>query len=289
MRKEKSFINQVNQSLAMKSYIQIPSLIKWTGSKRSLANQISLLAPKHNRYIEPFLGGGAVLYCLAKPGSIASDVYEPLMKIWQLVQEEPEKIIEDYKKKWQLLQKYFPNYFYEIRNRFNSYQNGQDLLFLSRTCTNGIIRFNSKGEFNNSLHVTRKGMHPDNFEKIVKKWNVKLDKIKLVAIDYREIIDSAKEGDFLYLDPPYSGSNNRYIQNLDVDIFFQNLEKLNSKGAKWALSFDGWRGSYSYINAIPCELYKQRIFLKSGNSAVKKVLNSSVEEVTESLILNYRP
>ena len=65
------------------------------------------------------------------------------------------------------------------------------------------------------------------------------------------------------------------------------LELANSKGAKWALSFDGTRGENDLVAEVPKELYKSHNLLKAGNSAVKKVLSSSVEEVKESIYLNY--
>ena len=81
----------------------IPSLIKWTGSKRKQAPLIAREAKSYNRYFEPFLGGGALLFLFAHEGAVASDIYEPLINLWKLIQSEPEEVISDYTKKWNAL------------------------------------------------------------------------------------------------------------------------------------------------------------------------------------------
>ncbi len=265
----------------------IPSLIKWTGSKRSQAQIISKYIPPYKRYFEPFLGSGALLYLAAVPGSIVGDIYKPLIDLWLLVQNEPQRIISNYKEQWEMLQDNFPNYYYIVRERFNSSQNPFDLNLLSRTCVNGIIRFNSQGHFNNSLHVTRKGMTPDKFSNIVELWHERVQGVKFVCQDYYLTISEANENDFVYFDPPYASSNNRYIKNLDTEPFYNVLMKLNDSGVKWALSFDGKRGEEYYIKEIPNDLYKRHILIHSGNSAVKKVLSGPLESVKESLYLNF--
>ena len=266
-----------------------PSLIKWTGSKRLQSIEISKHFPQAKRYHEPFLGGGSVLFFATKhfDDCIASDIYTPLITLWSRVKNEPEIVIDTYRKEWKSLQQDFPKYYYKVRERFNEKQSEHDLLFLSRTCANGIIRFNNKGEFNNSLHVTRKGMNPNNFERIVIEWSKQLVNTTFLNTDYSELINNANKEDFFYLDPPYYNSKNRYMNNLKYDCFLDFLEKLNSKGSKWALSFDGTRGNEDLTVDIPKELYKHHYYLQTGNYAVKKVLSSKLEKVSESLYLNY--
>lgn len=270
-----------------------PSLIKWTGSKRSQAAAIASFFPRKRDvgYFEPFLGGGAVAYHAAQTFSraCASDVYAPLIDLWTQVKLYPEKVIARYEEDWEKLQADFPGYFFIVRDRFNKNPNGQDLLFLSRTCVNGIIRFNRKGEFNNSIHLSRRGMKPTIFSNIVRNWNSILENTTFFTRDYSEIIEDVNEDDFVYLDPPYFNSHNRYVQNLDIDKFLTFLDALNRKGVKWALSFDGSRGEENFTYELPRELYRFHTKLTSGNSAVQKVLNDSVQKVDESLYLNYQP
>lgn len=265
----------------------VPSLIKWTGSKRSQAAVIAAHAPAHRRYREPFLGGGAVLYRLAAPGAVAGDVYAPLIQLWQRVQQQPETLVEDYRRQWHLLRETGPEYFYTVRERFNAGPNPLDLNFLLRTCVNGIVRFNEAGRFNNSFHLTRPGMDPDRFARSVAAWSGRLEGVRFVCADFEETLAETGEGDFVYLDPPYAGSKQRYTRNLEPDRLYQVLDSLNSRGAHWALSFDGWRGERDLTHPVPESLFKRRLAIASGNSAVGKVLNGPVEAVREALYLNY--
>lgn len=269
------------------SHGDVPSLLKWTGSKRSQALRIAALAPRYERYYEPFLGGGALLYMLGKPGSVGADIYAPLIAFWNMVRDDAEHLIADYDKQWTALQGDLPGYFYIVRERFNIEQRPEDLNFLMRTCVNGIVRFSKGGHFNNSFHLSRKGMLPQRFAKIVREWSVHLQGIEFRNGDFEQTTSDAKAGDFIYLDPPYAGNKQRYIGDLDVERFYRVLEDLNRRGVKWALSFDGSRGDTAYEFSIPIEIYKRKELLNSGYSAVAKVLNGPVEVVTESLYLNY--
>jgi len=267
---------------------KVPSLLKWTGSKRSQATAIVGLVPPHERYFEPFLGGGALLYLLAKPGARAGDIYGPLIGFWKLVRDRPRLLIKKYRADWNKLQQDLPGYYYEVRARFNKTKDPNDLSFLMRTCVNGIVRFNSNGEFNNSFHLSRKGMTPDRFEKILNEWNLRLKGVDFFEGDFEETVSTAKRGDFVYMDPPYLGNKQRYIGDLDFEKFLHVLENLNRKDVHWAVSFDGSRGSVEYNYSLPRSLFKRKVLLGSGQSAVNRVLNGPVQDVTESLYLNYK-
>jgi len=257
--------------------------------------------PHYRRYIEPFLGGGALLYLAAAPSSIAGDLYEPLIRLWQLIQMEPEKVINDYERKWMVLKEELdnvdlnkvqpgdgiPKYYYMLRKQFNQTKGPLDLNFIMRTCVNGIVRFNDKGEFNNSFHLSRRGMEPQRFKRIVELWHPVIQGVVFVCQDYINTLEMAEKDDFVYLDPPYAGNRQRYIKDLDLERFFTALEGLNRRGVKWALSFDGRRGKKDLIRTVPESLFKRQLLLISGNSAVNKVLNGPIEQVEESLYLNY--
>lgn len=279
----------------------IPSLIKWTGSKRKQAPLIAKEIPPYNRYFEPFLGGGALLYLCASENAVASDLYKPLIDLWILIQNEPEQVISDYTQKWNLLDAEYkelqakniknknglPKIFYDCRDSFNKTHNPLDLNFIMRTCVNGIVRFNDKGEFNNSFHLSRQGMKPEQFKKNVLLWNERIQDVIFKAQDYRQTVDDAKSGDFIYFDPPYANSHNRYVADLDLASFIETLERLNSKNVNWAVSFDGSRGKSDYKTKLPKEIFKRKILLSNGNSTLNNLLNSKKEEVFESLYLNF--
>lgn len=265
----------------------IPSLIKWTGSKRSQALRIAAEMVPYRRYIEPFLGGGALLFLAARPGSLVGDVYEPLVGLWKLFQAAPDQVIENYRLQWELLQKDLPAYYYRVRERFNQQPNPLDLNFLMRTCVNGIVRFNDRSEFNNSFHLSRRGMEPSRFAASVMKWSRAIEGVEFVCQDYQLTLNHAGEDDFVYLDPPYAGNQQRYVADLDVGRLWTVLEDLNARRVRWALSFDGRRGGNDLSHDVPQSLYKRHMMLASGNSAVHKVLNGPIEQVEESLYLNY--
>lgn len=243
--------------------------------------------PKRKRYFEPFLGGGAVLFLAAESGAVAGDVYKPLIELWQTVQREPQLLIENYREQWKALQDDFPGHFYTVRERFNQHPNALDLNFVMRTCVNGIVRFNGAGKFNNSFHLSRKGMVPRRFEQIVEDWHRVIQGVRFVCRDYVETVAEAGKGDFIYFDPPYAGNKQRYTKNLDLKRFYGVLEDLNRRDVKWALSFDGRRGDKDLTQVVPRDLYKSKLLLLSGNSPVGKVLNGPIESVEESLYLNY--
>ena len=279
----------------------IPSLIKWTGSKRSQAKLIFNLRPKYKRYIEPFLGGGSMMYLFAHLGAIGNDLYKPLVDLWILVRDHPEELIIDYQKKWGILNQELdqtdfsfmtkgnkmPSTFYEIRRQFNLSPNPFDLNFLMRTCVNGIVRFNNNKEFNNSFHLSRRGMKPERFTLIVREWHRQITGVQFYCKDYKTVISETKPSDFVYLDPPYAGTKNRYISQLNPSELFDELEKLNAKNVNWALSYDGRSGADDLTYNVPKNLYKNFHYIDNGNSAVKKVLNGPIERVEEALYTNY--
>lgn len=268
--------------------MKIKPFIKWSGSKRSQAQKIIAYFPKNIEiYYEPFLGSGAVLAHLNPKKAVGSDVNKPLIALWNLLKRSPEEIASDYRTKWNKLSDQGHTYFYEVRQNFNETGDPLDFLFLTRTCVNGLIRFNKSGEFNNSLHHTRKGIHPDLFEKIVFEWSELARPHKFTTESYERATAKATSGDFIYLDPPYFNTGTRYFGTIDYEKFLAYLADLNNRGIRYALSYDGSRGDISYVVKLPKNLYKRHIMLHSGNSAFNKVQNGKVEEVHESLYLNY--
>ena len=265
----------------------IQPAIKWSGSKRSQATMIKKYIPHFNRYYEPFVGGGSITYATSPDSGVCGDICEPLINLWRLIQSDYEELYEQYKARWERLQNESYLVFYEIRDNYNENQDSHDLLFLSRTCVNGLIRFNKNGEFNNSLHHTRKGIAPNRMRTILADWSERVQGIEFRSGDYWETTQDVQDGDFVYLDPPYFNTKGRYFGTIDFDRFLEYLDWLNKKGVKYALSFDGKRGDTDYTVELPEDLYKRHLMLPSGNSSFKKVMDKKSEAVYESLYLNY--
>ncbi|CAB1254141.1 Site-specific DNA-methyltransferase (adenine-specific) [Ruminococcaceae bacterium BL-6] len=263
-------------------------VIKWSGSKRSQASTIlSYLPEEFNNYFEPFVGGGSMLYAIHPKRSICGDICEPLISLWNQIKNEPEKLAEAYRERWNRLQEEGYTAYYAIRDDYNSNHDPKDLLFLSRTCVNGLIRFNSNGDFNNSLHHTRKGIQPERLRSIILDWSSHIQGADFFAQDYLITTETAKKGDLIYLDPPYFHTKGRYYGTINFESFLKYLEDLNCRGIKYILSFDGKRGDSDYTVMLPEGLYKRHEYIASGNSSFKKVMDKKNMQVYESLYLNW--
>ena len=263
-------------------------VIKWSGSKRSQAEKIRSFIPSDIRcYYEPFVGGGSILYALSPKEAICGDICGPLIELWNRVKTSPESVAEAYEKNWSRLQTEGYQVYYEIRDRFNQEKKADDLLFLSRTCVNGLIRFNANGDFNNSLHHTRPGISPDRLRRIILDWSNHICGTDFLEADYQITTSTAQKGDLIYLDPPYFHTKGRYYGTIDYDVFLSYLEDLNCRGIRYMLSFDGIRGKENYTVKLPKELYKRHELIPSGNSSFKKVMDKQNLQVFESLYLNW--
>lgn len=192
-----------------KNNTKFTPVIKWSGSKRSQVSTILRYVPTFNKYYEPFVGGGSVLYAAAPNSGVCGDICEPLIQFWNTVKSFPVQLADSYAERWEQLQKEGYQTYYVIRDRFNATPNAEDLLFLSRTCVNGLIRFNKNGEFNNSLHHTRKGIIPHSLKQILLDWSGHIQGISFICGDYRETTESITKDDFIYLDPPYFNTKGR--------------------------------------------------------------------------------
>ena len=263
-------------------------VIKWSGSKRSQAAEIIKYLPeKYDTYYEPFIGGGSMLYAINPKKAVCGDICEPLIALWDRIKNQPEELAEAYRIRWERLQNDGYLVYYDIRDEFNKNKQPEDLLFLSRTCVNGLIRFNAEGQFNNSLHHTRPGIDPGSLKKIILDWSEHIQGAEFTATDYTETTQKAGKKDLVYLDPPYFHTKGRYYGTIDYEAFLEYLDNLNKHGVKFILSFDGTRGEENYTVDLPKELYKRHIMIPSGNSSFKKVMDKQSLKVYESLYLNW--
>lgn len=269
----------------MKKY---PAIIKWSGSKRLVATELAQNFPRFERYFEPFVGGGAMLPYSRNCVGLAGDIIPELIQLWKAIQSAPSVVADEYEKRWLDLQENGQDVYYQIRESFNNTRNPFDFLFLSRTCVNGLIRFNANGDFNNSFHLSRPGINPCTFRAQLMDWSKAIHNVSFYTQDYRETLSDARRGDFVFLDPPYGGTKGRYTrEDFVLNDFYDMLETLNSKGVKWMLTFDGKAGERVYEYAPPKELFKAKFSVNTGNSAFTKVENRKIDKVEESVYLNY--
>lgn len=268
-------------------------LIKWTGSKRSQSELIVKNFPKEmNRYLEPFCGGCSVLWEVLNSdisvGSyVISDLNLDLINLWNEVKEHPYKLSVDYKFFWEemnsLSDKARNSFWYKIRDEFNEYREPSHFLFINRTSYNGLVRYNSNGDFNTSFHFSRKGIEPNKLNDVIFKWSEKLNKANVLFNNEHYINVIAGIKDFMYLDPPYANTGSMYFGKINKNELIQYLSFIK---CKWALSFDGFRGTEDKIVFIPNDIYKNHILISSGKSSFSRLKGSDIE-VKESLYLNY--
>lgn len=276
-------------------------VIKWSGSKRSQSSELIKLFPNSiDTYYEPFCGGCSMLRSLLESNIkvnnyICSDINKDLINLWNEIKYNPSQVILNYDKHWDKLNETDDRnlkrkYFEEIRSIFNETHNPFDFMFIMRTTTNGMPRYNKNGEFNNSFHITRDGIRPDKLAKIVIEWSNLLNNndVSFVNADYSVIFNNAKKGDFLYLDPPYANTKGMYYGSINKNSFFQNIQYLNDKNVKWVLSYDGISGDIDNTYNVPPSLYMEHKYIKSGNSSFKRTIGKSNDSIVyESVYRNF--
>lgn len=269
--------------------------IKWSGSKRSQSEEIINKIPdkEYNTYYEPFCGGCSVLFQLLNSDKkfkkyICSDLNSDLISLWNLIKNSPIKVINHYRVLWNELnscddKSYKRDYFNKIRDRFNKEKDPCDFMFIMRTTTNGMPRYNKSGEFNNSFHITRNGINPDTLEKIIMEWSSLLNKYNVEFINQSYLEINTNEDDFIYLDPPYANTKGMYYGTIDYDLLWNFLRNSN---CDYMLSFDGKTSSIDITYDVPKDIYNTHEYLYSGNSSFRRVIGKSNKEyVSESLYI----
>ena len=269
-------------------------VIKWSGSKRSQAENILTYFPKEiDTYYEPFCGGASVLRRLLSSDIkvnryVCSDLNSGLIDLWNEIINNPERVSSYYNRLWNELnvdddKQRKKEYFATVRERYNREHNPLDFMFIMRTTTNGMPRYNRDGEFNNSFHVTRNGIIPETLEKIIYEWSELLNKnkVEFMACSYDEI--KPEENDFVYLDPPYANTKGMYYGTIDYEKLWNWLRNLP---CKYALSFDGISGEEDNTWNVPEDVYSRYEYLLSGNSSFKRTIGKSNDSIVyESLYL----
>lgn len=220
------------------SNYKVQPFLKWAGGKRWLLRNENVKFPSsYNRYIEAFVGSASLFFTLSPKRGILSDKNPWLIDTYKAIKKDWKKVF-GYLKVHAL--KHNCDYYYSIRNQKskNIYTKAAKLIYLNRTCWNGLFRVNLKGEFNVPKGTKDKViLESDNFELVSKK----LKNIKLFDYDFEKVINMAREGDFLFIDPPYTvrHDNNgfvKYNKHLfswdDQERLYESLVRAVSKGAK---------------------------------------------------------
>lgn len=268
-------------------------VVKWVGGKRQLLDEIIPLLPKKiTSYCEPFLGGGAVLFSIQPRKAIVNDLNEDLIIVYKVIRDCVDDLIVSLKK-----HENTQEYFYKIRDidrDKSAYQEISDiekasrLIYLNKTCYNGLFRVNQAGEFNSPFgHYKNPNIVNEPVLRAVSKY-FNNNEINFLNEDFSVTLDRLKKGTFVYLDPPYDPvSDTASFTGYNKGGFDKNeqirlkncCDELTKKGIKFMLS----NSATEFIKS----LYKDyKIFIVKAKRAIN-VDASKRGEIEEVIIRNY--
>jgi DNA adenine methylase len=280
--------------LSAKEPVLLPLFLKWAGGKLQLIEQFENLFPhKFRNYYEPFVGSGAVFFYIKsrlKPNKvILSDSNEELINCFVVVRDKPSELIEllfNHRKK------HSKEYYYAVRSiessRLDSVDKAARLIYLNKTCFNGLYRVNSKGQFNVPFGDYD---NPSIFDKkTIFQASQLLQDVYLLPMTFEKVLDFAGKDDFVYFDPPYiplsrTSSFTRYSKG-DFSMKEQKrlsevFGKLDSRGCFVMLS--------NSDHALTRELYRD--YAKSTVIVrAKRLINSLPTKrgpINELVVTNY--
>lgn len=244
---------------------KVKPFLKWAGGKGQLLSEIEKYYPfangKVTKYAEPFVGGGAVLFDILGKYDLKevyiSDINAELTNTYRIIRDDIDSLVEML---YAMQSEFIPldtdnrkAYYTEKRERFNDLKINRDesiniekaalMIFLNKTCFNGLYRVNKKGRFNVPMGAYKNPMICD--EDNLRTVSEKLQGVTIVCGDYRESADFIDENTFVYFDPPYrpitdTASFTAYTENLFNDEeqieLADFVELMHRKGAKVVVS-----------------------------------------------------
>lgn len=232
----------------MKNSLLQPFL-KWAGGKRQLLPILKTKVPKrYNRYYEPFVGAGALLFEIQPKKAVINDINSELINCYNVIKEDLDDLIQDLSQ-----HKNEKEYYYRVRDldRSADYRNLSDIqkasriIYLNKTCYNGLFRVNSQGQFNVPFGKYKNPKIVD--EIVLKAINHYLtnNSVEIRNLDFEDALSDARTGDFVYIDPPYDPvSDTSSFTGYSVDGFGKEeqnrlksvFDSLDERGCKVMLS-----------------------------------------------------
>jgi len=226
--------------------------VKWAGGKRQLISVLNENLPdSFGTYFEPFLGGGALLFNMLternKQKCNISDLNSDLVLAYATIRDNVEDLISSLRQHEKYYQKDSKSYYYSIRESSpkNEIEKTSRLIFLNRTCFNGLYRVNRKGQFNVPLgkYTNPNIVNEDNLRSV--SHILTSSKVTIQCRDFESVLRDAKKGDLVYFDPPYQPVTNtanftsytsRSFTYDDLNRLADLCVKLDSKGCNVLLS-----------------------------------------------------
>lgn len=280
-------------------------MLKYRGGKSKEIPRIMEHIPVFNgRYIEPFLGGGAVFFHIEPEHAVINDINTPLMAFYQGVRDNytalrqeldaVENLYDNNRTAFDTLKALHPNervednneaLYYEIRDMYNNlvekrYSDALLYYFINKTAYSGMIRYNASGEFN----VPFGRYKSINTRLITERHSELLQRTELFNADYSEIFHMSRQGDFMFLDPPYDCvfsdyGNNGYREGFSEDAHRKLAQDFRNLGCM----------SMMVIGRTPLteELYHDLIVDEYDKQYSVNIRNRFKSESTHLVITNY--
>ena len=246
--------------------------VKWAGGKRQLIPILNENLPKSfGTYYEPFIGGGALLFHMLteRDGQKCSisDLNSDLVLAYTTIRDRIDDLISSLKSHEKNYRKDSKSYYYSVResNPRSEIEKTSRLLFLNRTCFNGLYRVNSKGKFNVPLgrYTNPNIVNEDNLRSVSNI--LQASKVSIKCRDFGAVLRDAKKGDLVYFDPPYqpvsdtanfTSYTNKDFTDKDLERLADLCNKLDSKGCKVLLSNSDSKQVSDMFSAKPWKVNK---------------------------------
>lgn len=263
----------------------IVPFLKWAGGKRWLtASYAHLIPSKFDRYVEPFLGSGAVFFHLKPNSAQLSDSNAELINTY-------EQIRLNWKKISLALRRHQRNhcesYYYEERARARKveHERAAKFIYLNRVCWNGLYRVNLRGQFNVPIGTKNSVLlDSDDFEEVAEL----LMRAKLIVSDFEAVLDGAGVNDFVFIDPPYvtrhnfngfAKYNDRIFSWSDQERLAAAIKRAANRGVKMLLT----NANHASVRELYKNVGRQKTLTRSSVLAADSKNRGSTTEIAISI------
>ena len=272
-------------------------LLKWVGSKQRFAHQIAGYFPlEFGTYFEPFAGSAAVLGTLRPKRAVATDSFAPLIEIWKTLHETPDTVKRWYEERWRSMASGDKIMEYErIKESYNTSPNGADMLFLSRSCYGGVVRFRKSDGYMSTPCGVHTPISPAAFNARVDEWFARTRSTEFEVMEFEQAMSSSQNGDLIYCDPPYTYTQSILYgaQSFSLQRLLDVIADCKDRGVFVALSIDGSKRSGNFVCdlPIPIGLFEREVSVNVGRSMLRRfqMKGGSLEGelVADRLLLTY--
>lgn len=247
---------------------------------------------KSQRWVEPFLGAGAVLLNMMPECALVGDINPHIVGLYRALQDDvitPAELAEHLQREGEVLHRRGEGYYYEVRERFNNSASSADFMFLNHTCFNGLLRFNRAGGFNSPFCRNPDRLTPSLITDIA----VRLAHVQSVSKsrdwtfkhqDWRRTLAEVDAGDYVYADPPYAGRHTTYYQGWSEQDASELAVALRALCCPWALS--DWAADSKGPNPRLGQLYPGHRVRPQEHRYVIGAGGNTRGRMTEALVLS---